>query len=356
MRNDDSLLAYLSPRFTERTEDIAVEALGYILSTSEAAKTGLLSILRSGGAKAERLIRVATQVAGDQGERPDLVGWNEHDDECLLIEAKFWAGLTPPQPNEYLKRLRRGGVLLFVSPEARLDSLWPELERRVKKEGSFDWNADVGNARAADVGGRRLILTSWRTLLEAAAHHAGTDGDIAATASIRQLNGLCEQEDEVAFVPLRPGELGPDLPRRLMNLHTIIGRVVARAKAAGLASTKELRTAATSSGYGQYLKLGVREEGSWISGRPVGAYFCLDYEAWSRWRETPLWLALSSWEGTLPLKKVRERLRSEIVAEQDETAFIPIYLPTGVELDDVVASVVGQLRGLANRIADVTPD
>ena len=115
----------------------------------------------------EELSRIGTQVVGDGGERPDLVGWDQNGDERLLVEAKFGAGLTPNQPNEYLRRLRRGGVLLFVAPEARLDTLWPELERRAKK-GGFEWPADADYRRSVDLGGKRMILTDWRTLLDAA--------------------------------------------------------------------------------------------------------------------------------------------------------------------------------------------
>lgn len=74
MSNDGSLLAYLSSRFPGKTEDIAVEALGYILSTSEAARIGLSGLLRSGCAKGDDFSGIATQVGGDDGERPDLVG------------------------------------------------------------------------------------------------------------------------------------------------------------------------------------------------------------------------------------------------------------------------------------------
>ena len=350
MTNDGSLLAHLSSRFPVGTEDLAVEALGHILSTSEAAREGLLGLLRSGGAKVEGLSRVRTQVVGDEGDRPDLVGWDDDGDERLLVEAKFWAGLTPKQPNDYLRRLRQGGVLLFVAPEARLDALWPELERRAKQE--FEWTADGDGARTVDVDGRRLILTSWRTLLAEAEHRAGAAGDSAAVASIRQLNGLCEREDEAAFVPLRAGALGPDLPRRLMNLKTTIDRVVARAEAKGLVSTQGLaKKLKPEEGYGRYVLLGVRKRGAWMHGKPAGACLCVHYEAWFRYRETPLWLELHEWKGVLPLKKVRKRLRDDIVVETDGTAFVPIHLPTGEELDQVVDSVVGQLRDLARRTA-----
>ncbi|MCY4559797.1 MAG: hypothetical protein OXF79_26230 [Chloroflexi bacterium] len=358
MTNDDSLLAHLSSRFAVGTEDLAVEALGHILSTSEAAREGLLGLLRSGGAKVEGLNRVRTQVVGDKRERPDLVGWDDDGDKRLLVEAKFWAGLTDNQPNGYLKRLRRGGVLLFVAPEARLDALWLELERLANQE--FEWTADANGARTADVDGKRLILTSWRTLLEAAERRAGAAGETAAVASIQQLNGLCEREDELAFVPLRPGELGPDLPRRLMNLKTTIDRVVARAKNDGLVSTEGLLyKKMPEEGYGRWLELGIRKGDSWMNGKRAGACLCIHYTAWARYGETPIWLELAerahNWP-VLPLKKVRKRLRDDIVAESDGTPFVPIHLPTGIELDQVVDAVVNRLRELAHRIAGVAPN
>lgn len=352
MRNEDSLLAYLSPRFTERTEDIAVEALGYILSTSEAAKTGLLSILRSGGAGVEGLSRIATQVSGDEGERPDLVGWDEDGDERLLIEAKFWAGLTSNQPTVYLRRLPPGGTLLFVVPEARIDTLWAELER-LAKNGDFEWTTDPEHGRSADVAERRLMLTTWRALLEEAKARASAEGDTAAVTSIQQLSGLCEREDQGAFLPLRRYELGPELPRRLVNLSRAIDRIVDRAKAEGLVSTKGLRAAATRQGYGRWIRLGVRKDGSWVDDCFVGARLGLHYGAWSQYRETPFWLYLSEWKGTLKIEKIRKRLGDDVLTG---TQLVPIHLPTGVELDDVVDSVVGQLCDLAHRIARVAPD
>ena len=357
MTNDGSLLAHLSSRLTNRTEDIAVEALGYILSTSEAARTGLLSILRPAGTTMEGISRVGTQVAGDEGDRPDLVCWDENGDERLLIEAKFWAGLTDKQPNAYLERLPSGGTLLFVAPEARLDTLWRELER-LAKEGDLEWTADADGPRSANVGGKRLILTAWRTLLEEARHSAEDDGDTAAVASIRQLNGLCEREDEAAFVPLRREELGPEVPRRLVHLNRIIDRVVDKAEADGLVRTKGLGKKLARDGYGRWFALGVRKGGSWVNSRPAGACLCLHYTAWSKYRETPIWLELADKEKgwrVLRLKKVRKRLRDDIVVGPDGTDFVPIYLPTGVELDQVVDAIVDQLSELAHRIAGVTP-
>ncbi len=352
MTEHGSLLAHLSSRFTERTEDIAVEALGYILSTSDAAKTGLLSVLRSGGANVEELSRIDTQISGKEGERPDLVGRDENGVERLLIEAKFWAGMTDNQPNAYLKRLSPGGILLFVAPEARTDTLWHELER-LAKQGGFEWTADADGGRSADVGRRRLMLTTWKALLDEASHHASASGDSAAAASIRQLSGLCEREDRSAFLPLKRYELGPELPRRLLNLSMVIDRVVAKAKVEGLVSTKGLRAAATRYGYRRYIHLGLRRDGSWENGRFAGAAFGLRYGAWAEYRETPVWLRFYKWKKTLSLAEISKILGDDMVSGTQQ---LPIFLPTGVELDGVVDSVVDQLRHLAHRIAGVASD
>ena len=44
---DDTLLAHLAPRLTNRTEDIAVRALWYILSKSEMARNALEETLKT---------------------------------------------------------------------------------------------------------------------------------------------------------------------------------------------------------------------------------------------------------------------------------------------------------------------
>ena len=274
-----------------------------------------------------------------------------------MVEAKFWAGLTDNQPNSYLKRLRRGGALLFVAPEARLDTLWPELERRAKK-GGFEWPADADDGRSVDVGGKRMILTDWRTLLDAAERCASAASDTATVTSVQQLKGLCEREDEAAFVPLTREELGPELARRLVHLNRTIDRVVVKASKKGLVRTEGVGRKLARDGYGRWLELGIRKGDSWVNSRPAGACLCMHYTAWAQYGETPIWLELADREDdwdVLPLKKVRKRLRDDIVDGTDGTAFVPIHLHTEVELDHVVDSVVDQLRDLAHRIAGVAP-
>ena len=78
--------------FEGRKENVAVEVLGHILSTSEPARAALSDLVAAGGAPVGRIDRVETQVTGRMGTRPDLAGYDESGREHVLIEAKFTAG------------------------------------------------------------------------------------------------------------------------------------------------------------------------------------------------------------------------------------------------------------------------
>ena len=125
MVDHPTLFAQMALKFADHPENIAVEALGHILSQSPLARQGLEDVLRSGGSQIGSITRIKTQLSDEDGARPDLAGFDEEQEMRLLIEAKFWAGLTDNQPNGYLAQLPDDGpsALLFVVPEARLEAL-----------------------------------------------------------------------------------------------------------------------------------------------------------------------------------------------------------------------------------------
>ena len=115
-----SLLAKLARLncFERKKEDVAVEVLGHILSTSEPARAALSDLVAAGGALVGRIDWVKTQVRGPMGARPDLAGYDESGREHVLIEAKFEAKLTKKQRDgTYLNQLRnrKPAVVLFVA-------------------------------------------------------------------------------------------------------------------------------------------------------------------------------------------------------------------------------------------------
>ena len=131
---DPILLAHLAPWIDE---DIATEALAYILNESSASRQALDSLLRDGGVNVPPITGVKTQVNGPRGIRVDLVCNSDGNQRPpVLIEVKFSATLTRNQPNNYLQWLLDNGnesVLLFIAPEARIKLLWPELKGRIQK-------------------------------------------------------------------------------------------------------------------------------------------------------------------------------------------------------------------------------
>ena len=185
--------------FERKKEDVAVEVLGHILSTSEAARAALSDLVVAGGAPVGRIDRVETQVRGRMGAKPDLAGYDESGREHVLIEAKFTAKLTPHQGEKgtYLKRLlrqkRQPSVVLFVAPAERREELWKDLLDQVSKSKielrPWHQKGTVLSAAVAD-SACWLMLTSWKALLDRM--QAGVSADSVVEAHLRELRWLVD--------------------------------------------------------------------------------------------------------------------------------------------------------------------
>ena len=358
--NRRTLLAQLAPMFGSQTENLAVKALGHILSGSEAARSALAEVLQAGGAKVGEVAQVRTQDAGEDGARPDLAGVDQDGEDRVLIEAKFWAGLTENQPGGYLRRLESApqpSALLFVAPAKRTDVLWAELCRQLSKSASdvaLDSHRDADGLRSATIGtGRYLMLTSWRSLLDRMATKASAAVDSHTETDIRQLQGLAEQQDEEAFLPLRQEELGPQLPRRVIDLTGLVDSAVSCANQTEWASTTGHKMVGTATSYGVWLRF-LRAET--VFGKAM-AFFSVEYRFWAQCGHTPLWL--SFWTSVTPpdlrraLEPLRHRNPPELI-ESDEHVRIPIELPVGKERGAVLDAVVARLEEIARLIAPET--
>ena len=346
-----TLFSRVVPKFTPRLEDVAVEALGHILTESAAARQALQQMLSAGGVGIGAIGKVRTQATGQRGERPDLAIENEDGTERALIEAKFWAGLTDNQPVSYLSRLQsvdEPSALLFVVPMQRMETLWPEV-CRLAREAKFDVlpDSETGDLRSAAIGdgGRRLMLTSWAALLSAMAAQSG--GDPAVLADIQQLRGLTEQMDSEAFLPLRPEELGPGFARRMRQLPSLIDDVTDRARDLGWVSTKGLVRTPLTSGYGRYVQL-------------AGVYARLDVnlDHWAERGDTPLWLWLYN-VNDLDEEAICARLETYVLTKTgvplSDDWVLPLMLPTGVEYEAVLNAVVTTLVEIGQAIDPAGP-
>src|SRR5262245_39667836 len=124
----DTLFGHLVTRFgSAQAENLATEGLPYVLGRSAEARRLFLRFLERSGQSFPGDLAFKTQLPNEDGAIPDLVGRDAAGAQVVIVEAKFWAGLTGQQPNAYLTRLPVGGLLVFVAPALRFESLWPEL-------------------------------------------------------------------------------------------------------------------------------------------------------------------------------------------------------------------------------------
>ncbi len=352
---DDTLLGHLGVALKDRAEVLATRSLAYILRGSQTARHALAKFLKNRGARVPEGLRYRHQDSA-KGAMPDVVGRDRSGREAVIIEGKFWANLTEQQPCGYLSRLpaRQGGVVLFVAPALRKESLWADLLRccpggaRKRADGADE----TRTLRLA--GGRLLMLTSWRALLSVLLAELDAAGDSAMAADIRQLQGLCDRMDAGRFLPMREEEFGPEIPQRICRLCVLVDEVFEMALEAGFARRQRrggvrLRTGARATYYGRFLYLG-----------RIGAWFGVHYEWWAEKRSTPLWVEIGplDFEYTAAVQlRQRRRLKywedaepSRLLMSDDGTCIIPLDVPVGKEEGEVKRALLSQLKAIAQAL------
>ena len=330
MTNDNSMLAHLAWMFVTQRENLAVEALGYILNDS-ASRDALVSLLRQGEAELRETQEFSTQVIHEDLTRPDLVGFDADGQRHVIIEAKFRAGLTDRQPAAYLELLPqdRPSVLLFLAPAYRFDSLWPALLNRAKRFGiqTIAEQDDVWCAQL-DGGNRHMMLTSWSTLLDSVEAVIDPQGILAE--DLRQLRGLCKQEENGG--PQLTGNMNSQSGINALK-RGLIGEATAYGEKEGFLSTDGLGWGRD----GRYIKLPNVANGG-------VAKFGWDFSRATGERPTPLWLFfVPNGPNDMKPAEVSRRLLGEVKEEHS----VPIYLPVGMEYDVVLNAVKARLRYVA---------
>ena len=234
-----SLLGHVAPGLTSQLENLATEALLYLLRRYEPAKEAFVDLVSATGHAATGDLAFGSQVRMSHGSIPDLVGQAADGAEVLLVEAKFWAPLTQNQPAGYLRRLPEDerGTVLFLAPEERQESLWQTLSDRCRAAGldPQEETADLPRWLAARVpGAGRLAVASWSHVLGRMEGRLEEAGEDRGAHEVWQLGGLCRRLEE----PVRLGEAPPGSEERKAQLKSIVNEAAARLKEAGVLQTK----------------------------------------------------------------------------------------------------------------------
>jgi len=344
-----SLFGHLAFSFSKSPENLATEALCFILNRSQVANESFIHLISQTGAVLPSMLKFDTQ-ADSNNSIPDLRGKDSSGKEIFIGEAKFWAGLTDNQPVVYLERLKKssGSILLFIAPSKRFSTLWTELVRRCKEANlqPKQTGSAVNNFEIVSFDDNSILaLTSWRTIINTLRAAVEATGDKESLSDIVQLQGLCEKMDEQAFLPLRSEELTSNIGKRIVQYGNLIDEIKNK-----LIEENIIKRNTTS---GSTADIYVR-----YAYTKVGEYqFNIQFNAnlWSKYRETPLWLGIK--RPTKPTSsfspEAKEKLSilefeepTRLFQEGDEL-LVPLFLPTGVEKSDVVQALLSQIQEIS---------
>ena len=138
MNTSATLFGHFALRFSSHQENLATEALLYLLNNSRDANGLFPGYLSGFGQDFLPVTRFSSQVSSDDDTIPDLVATDVAGNKIFIVENKFWAELTPNQPVGYLPLLSKQttSALFFVCPEKRLSVLEAELGHLISKTGT----------------------------------------------------------------------------------------------------------------------------------------------------------------------------------------------------------------------------
>jgi hypothetical protein len=168
-------------------------------------------------------IRINTQVTSKTDTAiPDLMV-DDASELLHLIEAKFWAGLTDHQPNEYLARIvKQGGSLGFIVPERRKTSLLSELKTRV----DTNYTITIEENQVLVDNNTWLYVFSWTDLIDYLWHRASLKEDKESLFNLYQLKGLIQKLDSEGFIPFESELFTPMAGKQRDQLIDLIDSVV----------------------------------------------------------------------------------------------------------------------------------
>ena len=269
---------------------------------------------------------------------------------AVYVENKFWAGLTENQPNQYLDELENAhqsgtaSMLMFVCPERATTMYGDELRRRLNartKSVSVIVSERPLVFKVSDE--LALMVSSWRVLLDLIARTAEEENDRQLMEDTNQLRGLIDRvDDDQAFLPLRPEELGADVGQRWRGIERLQWELI-----------QVLTQAPYSMGY-------VQNSNHVEIGGPgkFRAWIGVQRDLWARYGLTPIWLvfysaipnfsavvrALGDWLIEVPTRAMLVRL------DKNEHMCIPLIPPSGVAKEFVIQILSEQVRCVRDRL------
>lgn len=341
------LFGELATKFGRSPEDLATEGLCCLLRHSVAAEAFIGDLNEKTGVTLPSSMTFRTQEEAEDGDgQPDMRGIGGDGSTQLLVESKFWAGLTENQPNGYLRELiGTGGVLLFLVPHPRRPYIWPKIREEAASEFEVRGRNSSESSFALRLGEEAaLLLQSWRDTLNVMESAVRSEGGLRdLLEDVHQVQSLCDRYSGEGFLPLRGDEVGQDVGKRIRQLQEITMDLRPRIEDrwgvnTGLSVSKK-RHAFTATLHGFDATIGILHV--W----------------WARKGQSPFWMRLDT-QTPNQQDRVLQALKSETYAKRGGDArpnSVLVALPPklGVERDEVIEDLVQQLNRIAERLEKV---
>ena len=357
-----SFLSYIVQQHGLTFEDVATDALAHVLYNSPAARLALSNYLNS---RVTGLLpeffsvetRVDTKSFGlsDLGGFgiPDIVLRDGSATPCVIMEAKFTAGLTFHQPLGYLKFLetqRRSGrpaMLVFLVPESRFAHYERELKTRcVGKEVSWSTSEETRDAHLF------IHVMTWKETL-----HLLRTGDNDFEIFVKDLERMCTVAEPDKYEALSVLEMA-ELSKANSSLATRTRNFM------DLASEIAKRTFSNNQKIWSKYNWAWGATWSGVYGSVAGfdAWIGFDASAWSEHGISPIWITFEG-QNRSRLTEIHHRLAS---IGTDVGLFphsngghlaVPILLTSGTR-DEVLercCQQVDRLTALLNRSESIGP-
>lgn len=338
----------IQKQFSRQNENVATEALAYVLDPSKPALRGLAKMLRGLEPQLPQLWFRTQQ--SENSSRPDMWGYDESLTPKVFVENKFWAGLTNNQPVAYLRTLAQypsPTILLVVAPDRRMDTLWRELRTKMAAENltATDRETSAGIVRSATTNlGPIIALTSWGKLLTCL--EAEALDDKPALSDLAQLRSLCESADSDAFVPITAEQACDQrTPAFILQLSSIVQSAAETAASRGVLDLKDTRPQASTERIGRYAFIG--------NDRRAGLWMGINLVWWKQHGGTPLWALFQDgqWGRGREARALLEPWAAKrgIFATGCADGFaVALDIIYGGDKDQVVSAIADRLEEIAN--------
>jgi hypothetical protein len=342
----------IQKRFSQVNEDVATDALTFVLESSETARNGMMKFLR-GIVPNLPPLRFKTQQT-DGSIRPDMWGYSDTEPH-LFVENKFWAGLTDNQPVSYLKQLSvytQPTVLLVIGPAAREQTLWQELSRRLLDAGIPVSQSEIAAGVTYSVAtqlGPILALTSWSNVLSVLEHEAVNDPGVRG--DLVQLRALCNAADIDAFTPISSSETSDQrTPAFMLQLSSLVQAAVDYAVTKNILNVNGLRPQASWDRIGRYARVSKD-----ITGGP-GLWFGVHFGLWKTHGATPLWLIFSDSDfgrahEVRPLIEPWAAKNGLLAVSIGNDVALALEIPAGEEKSSIIRSIADKIGSIAAVLA-----